>query len=193
MSHNHSKHWYAIRVRSQHEDMVARHLRVRGLESFLPCYRQTHRWSDRFKEIDVPLFPGYVFCEFDPLNRLPVLTVPGVIHVVGTGKNPAPVDEHEIAALQAAVKSGFPARPWPFLEVGQKVKIACGPLAGVEGILLGFRGQQRQRIVLSITLLQRSVAVEMDGERVRPFSLKSEISAKPHHRPEHLPQESAAL
>jgi transcription antitermination factor NusG len=168
VSQNNSFHWYAIRVRSQNEDLVARHLRVRGLESFLPVHKQQHRWSDRFKEIELPLFPGYVFCQFDPLNRLPVLTVPGVVHVVGTGKTPVPIDEDEIAAIQAAVKSGFSTQPWPFVEIGQRVRIEYGPLCGIEGLLLGFRGHHR--IVLSITLLQRSVTVEINGEWARPLS-----------------------
>ena len=168
MTLNNNYNWYAVRVRNQHEDVVARHLRVRGLESFSPMYRSRHRWSDRFKDVDLPLFPGYVFCQFNPFDRLPVLTVPGVVHVVGSGKTPIPVEDAEIAALQAAAKSGFPAKPWPFLEVGQKVRIEYGPLCGVEGILLGFRSHQR--IVLSVTLLQRSVAVEISGEWARPLS-----------------------
>lgn len=168
--------WYAVRVRSQHEDVVARHLRVRGLEAFLPLYRQRHRWSDRFKEVELPLFPGYVFCEFDAANRLPVLTIPGVVHIVGAGKNLVSIDEEEIAAIQAAVKSGFPAQPCSFLQIGEKVRIENGPLCGVEGILSGFRGHQR--LVLSITLLQRSVAVEINGEWVRPLSLKPRSSSK---------------
>ena len=179
--------WYAVRVRSQHEDVVARHLRVRGMESFLPLYRERRRWSDRFKEIDLPLFPGYVFCQFDPLNRLPVLTVPGVVHVVGVGKNPVPIDETEIEAIQAAVKSGYPTQPSPFLQIGHKVRIEHGSLCGIEGILTGFRGHQR--LVLSITLLQRSVAVEIDAESVRPLSLKQGPSAKlvPSQRPAQQP------
>lgn len=178
VSQNTNCHWYAIRVRSQHEDLVARHLRVRGLESLLPLYKQQHRWSDRFKEIELPLFPGYVFCHFNPFNRLPVLTVPGVVHVVGTGKTPVPIDEEEIAAIQAAVKSGFSTQPWPFVEIGQRVRIEYGPLCGIEGILLGFRGHHR--IVISITLLQRSVAVEINGEWARPLSPK-------HQTPNRLP------
>lgn len=177
MSQNNSSRWYAVRVRSQHEDLVARHLSVRGLESFLPLYKRQHRWSDRFKEVELPLFPGYVFCQFDPANRLPVLTVPGVVHVVGAGKNLLPIEEDEIAALQAAVKSGCPAQPWSFLEIGQRVRIEYGPLCGIEGILLSFRGHQR--LVLSISLLQRSVAVEISGEWVRPLFPKPRSSSKP--------------
>jgi transcription antitermination factor NusG len=160
--------WYALRVRSRFEHTVATHLQGRRYESLLPLYKCRRRWSDRFKEIELPLFPGYVFCQFNLLNRLPILSIPGVVHVVGVGKTPLPVDESEIAAIQAAVKSGLPSQPWPFLQVGHRVRIEYGPLCGLEGILLDFRG--RQRLVISVTLLQRSVAVLVDGAWVRPMS-----------------------
>jgi len=92
---------------------------------------------------------------------------PGVVQVVGVGKTPLPIDEGEIGAIQAAVKSGLPSQPWPFLQVGNRVRIDYGPLCGLEGILLAFRG--RQRLVLSVTLLQRSVAVQVDGAWVQPL------------------------
>jgi len=158
--------WYALRAKSRHENTVAAHLQARGYESFLPLYKSQRRWSDRFKEIELPLIPGYVFCRFNPLNRLPILSIPGVVHVVGTGRIPVAIDEAEIAALQKAVKSGLARQPWPFLEIGHKVRIEHGPLCGVEGILLGFRGHQR--LVLSVTLLQRSVAVQVDEAWVQP-------------------------
>ena len=182
MGQQNSLQWYAVQVRSRHEDVVARHFRVRGLEAFLPLYRERHRWSDRFEEVELPLFPGYVFCQFNALNRLPVLTVPGVVQIVGAGKNLLPIDENEIAAIRAAVKSGLPTSPAAFLEIGQTVRIDNGPLCGIEGILLGFKG--RQRLILSVTLLQRSVAVEIDGEWIRPISLRPRSSSKPEsHEP----------
>ena len=159
--------WYALRVRSRHENTVSSHLQARGYESFLPLYKSQRRWSDRFKEIELPLFPGYVFCQFNPLNRLPILTVPGIVHVVGIARTPVAIDETEIAALQTIVKSGLPRQPWPLLEIGHTVRIEHGPLCGVEGILLGFRGHQR--LVLSVTLLQRSVAVQVDEVWVQPL------------------------
>ena len=167
--------WYAVRVRSQHEDQVSRHLRVRGLEAFLPLYTRKQRWSDRFKEVDFPLFPGYVFSRFDPDNRLPVLTVPGVVHLVGAGKTPVPIDAAEIEAIQTAVTSGAMRHPCDYLEVGQRVRIEHGPLCGVEGILLGSRGHRR--LVLSISLLQRSVAVQVHEEWVRPLGMKHGVAA----------------
>lgn len=176
MAENHGEQWYAVRVRSRHESVVQMHLRARGLEPFLPSYRQQHRWSDRLKAVDLPLFPGYVFCRFDLQNRLPVLSVPGVVHVVGAGKIPIPIDNSEIAAIQVAVRSGLHREPWPYLAIGNKVRIECGPLQGVEGILEGFKGQRR--IILSITLLQRSVSVQVEGDSVRPVAPQQPLCSK---------------
>ena len=164
---NTSYPWYALRVRSRYENIVGSHLHARGYEWLLPLCKCRRRWSDRLKEIELPLFPGYVFCRFNLMKRLPILTIPGVVHVVGIGKIPLPIDEGEIASINAAVKSGLPSQPWPFLQIGQRVRIEHGPLCGVEGILLGFRGHQR--LVLSVTLLQRSVAVQVDEPWVQPI------------------------
>jgi transcription antitermination factor NusG len=158
--------WYALRTKSRYENTVASHLFARGYESFLPLYKCRRRWSDRSKEIELPLFPGYVFCQFNSLDRFPILSIPGVVHVVGVGRTPVSIDESEIAAIQAAVKSGLHRQPCPFLEIGDRVRIEHGPLCGIEGILLGFRGNQR--LVLSVTLLQRSVAVQVDEAWVQP-------------------------
>jgi transcription antitermination factor NusG len=163
-----NNHWYAVRVRSRHEASVARHLSARGLEAFLPMYQRRNRWSDRVKTVDFPLFPGYVFCHFNVEQRLPLLSVPGVVHVVGLGKIPAPIDEDEIVGIRSAVKAGLYREPCPYLYIGKKVRIAHGPLSGVEGILVGVKGHER--LILSITLLQRSVAVEIDEDWVEPAS-----------------------
>ena len=181
--------WYALRVRSRFENTVTTLLHGRGYESFLPLYKCRRRWSDRVKEIELPLFPGYVFCQFNALDRLPILTIPGVVHVVGVGRNPLPIDESEIAAIQAAIRSGLPRQPWPFLEIGQKVRIECGPLCGVEGILLSFRG--RQRLLLSVTLLQRSVAVQVDEAWVLPMPQQHRTCIDPVKRQPLLPQPNA--
>jgi len=171
---NNAYPWYALRVRSRHEDFVATHMHARGYESFLPKYNCKRRWSDRVKETELPLFPGYVFCKFDPLNRFPVVSIPGVVNVVGIGKTPVSVEESEIAGIKAAVQAGLSRQPWPFLEIGSKVRVEDGPLRGVEGILVGFRGERR--LVLSVTLLQRAVAVQMDEDWVRALPLKREVS-----------------
>lgn len=159
--------WFALQTRSRYEHFVAAMLRGKSYELFLPVFTSQHRWSDRLKNLELPLFPGYLFCRFDPLDRFPIVVTPGVLRVVGTGKNPVPVADAEIAALQTAVKSGLPREPWPFLQIGQRVRVECGPLCGLEGILAGFRGHHR--LVLSVTLLQRSVAVQVEESWVRPI------------------------
>ncbi|HXG23074.1 MAG TPA: UpxY family transcription antiterminator [Chthonomonadales bacterium] len=158
--------WYALRVKPNWEKRVAEQLCWKGYEGFLPTYRVRRRWSDRWKELDVPLFPGYVFCRLSPHHQTRAVQTAGVILMVGFGGKPAPVRDEEIAALQRIVASGFEVGPWPYLQVGRRVRIEDGPLAGVEGILLEIR--PRNKLVVSVTLLQRSVAVEVDGCRVLP-------------------------
>jgi transcription antitermination factor NusG len=158
--------WFALHVRTRHEAGVAAHLEGMGYEGFLPLYKTRTRWSDRTKEVETPLFPGYLFCRFDPQNRLPILKTPGVIQVVGYSRQPIPVEETEIEAIQALVASGIPSQPWPYLEVGEKVRIQSGPLRGREGVLVEFKGTHR--LILSIALLQRSVAVEIEAALVKP-------------------------
>jgi transcription antitermination factor NusG len=177
--------WFALQVRARHEALVASHLSARGFELFLPLYLSSRKWSDRVKEVSLPLFPGYVFCRLDVNNRFPVLSAPGVNSIVGIGKIPIALDENEIAAIQAMVKSGLPSQPWPFLKVGQAVRIEHGPLCGMEGILMDFKG--RHRLVLSVTLLQRSVAVEVENGWVKPLTEQSQSSNHSRRRPTLLP------
>jgi transcriptional antiterminator NusG len=156
--------WFALQVRMRHEAGVVDHLKGKGYEWFLPLYKMRRRWSDRIKEVDAPLFPGYLFCRFDPHNRLPILKTPGVTQIVGYNHVPVPVDEQEIEAIRRLVASGVPNFPCAYLEVGSKVRIEAGALRGLEGILTELKG--KRRLVLSITLLQRSVAVEIDSDAV---------------------------
>jgi len=160
--------WYALQIRSKLGSLASATLCGKGYEAYLPLYRCGRRWSDRVKQLDLPLFPGYLFCRFDVCDRLPILTTPGVISVVGAGKTPVPVDEEEIEAIRAVLRSGLVAQPWPFLQVGSKVYIERGPLAGVEGIITNTR--KVYRLVVSVNLLQRSVAVEIDREWARPIA-----------------------
>ena len=160
--------WFALQVRARCERLVAQALQSKEIETFLPLYTARRRWSDRVKQVQLPLFDGYVFCRLNPLFRLPVLTVPSVIQFVGLGKTPVPIPETEISALQAVIKSGLPAMPWPFLRIGQKVVVEHGPLRDLEGILLRMKGSER--LVLSVALLHRSVAVELDRDSVTPIS-----------------------
>ncbi len=159
--------WFALQVRSNCERMVADGVRHKGFEDFLPLYQERRRWSDRIKTIEAPLFPGYVFCRLDPGLRLPVLTIPGALRFVAFGKSPAPIEDAEIAAIQNVVRSGFTAEPWPYLDKGRLVRFDDGPLAGLEGILVESR--KKDRVVVSVTLLKRSVAVEIGRDWVTPL------------------------
>jgi transcription antitermination factor NusG len=165
----HSSCWYALRVEPNHEKVAGEALKCRGYEIYVPVYRSRRRWSDRIKEIDKPLFPGYIFCRFARLHRAPVLATPGVRGVISFNGRPEPVSESEIATIQRVVRSGLNLEPWPYLNIGDRVRLTDGPLAGIEGILLKIR--EDQRLIISATLLQRSLAVEIDGRWVRPRAL----------------------
>ncbi len=158
--------WFAIRTKSQCEKMVSDALRYKGYEEFLPLYWSRRRWSDRIKVIQLPLFAGYLFCRFDLASRNSILTTPGVSHIVGQGRVPLPVDPSEVESIRLAVNSGQNIEPWRGLEVGNKVRIENGPLRGIEGMLLRFKGTNH--LILGVQLLQRSVAVEVDESWVMP-------------------------
>jgi transcription antitermination factor NusG len=159
--------WYALQVRSRHEAIAAAILENKGYDKFLPLCRSRRLWSDRIVHLDLPLFPGYVFCRFDPGDRsVPILTTPGVVRIVGIGGHAVPVDDAEIAAIQSIIKSGLAAEPWPYLQLGNIVRIQHGALSGLEGLLV--EKKKRHRLVVSITILQRSVAVEIDSAWVTP-------------------------
>jgi transcriptional antiterminator NusG len=159
--------WYALRVKSRFEFVTSQALKEREYVQFLPSYRVRNKWTDRTKEIDVPLFPGYVFCRFDASDPYPVLNLPGVVHVVSAGRTALPLDEREIAAIQAVCHCGLRTQPWPFLQVGRRVVVERGPLAGTEGIVTDLKNEYR--LIVSLTLLQRSVATEIDREWIRPL------------------------
>ena len=162
--------WFAVRVKSQQESTVAAAVRNKGFTEFLPLYQCRRKWSDRFKWVEQPLFPGYVFCRLDPRSRLPILTIPSVLHFVGIGKVPAPIDDAELGAIQSAVRSGLRVEPWAYLHVGQRVRLDQGPLAGLEGILVDVRKQFR--VVVSLSLLRRSVSVEIERDWLTPVDAK---------------------
>jgi transcription antitermination factor NusG len=160
--------WFALQVRTRQEASVAQQLNGQGYERFLPLYKLRKRWSDRIKEVNTPLFPGYLFCRFNPQDRLPILKTPGVIQIVGFNNGPTAVDEAEIRSIQTLVTAGVPHQPWPFLAAGDRVRIESGPLLGLEGILIDVK--RSHRLVLSVTLLQRSVAVEIDSALITAIS-----------------------
>lgn len=169
--------WYALQLRSRWENSTAAMLSSKGYQTFLPIYKTLKRAADRSRYILAPLFPGYLFCRFNVCDRLPVLITPGVISVVGIGRVPAPVEESEIEAIQRMVSTGMRVEPCPYLEVGQLVRISDGALSGIEGVLTSFKGTQR--IVVSISLLRRSVALEIDRSVVTPVQPKRSGVAQP--------------
>jgi len=166
--------WIALRVRPRCEKRVGNLLRQRGYEELVPLHVCLRRWSDREKKVELPLFPGYVFCRLNLSAEAPILTTPGVLHFVGIGRTPLPVYEHEISMIKAIIRTRAAAEPWPYLEAGDRVHIVSGPLLGLDGILVEHEGP---RLVVSVSLLQRSVAVRVDPSwviaktpRIRPRS-----------------------
>jgi transcription antitermination factor NusG len=162
--------WFAVRVKSNFERRVAASLIGKGVEVFLPEYRVRRRWSDRYKTMDCPLFPGYVFCRIDLDRRLSAVSTPGLLYIVSSGSKPLAVDETEIERIQAVVRSGLNALPWPALTVGQKVRLVRGPLAGLEGTLLEIAKQER--FYVGITLLRRGVSVAVDSQWILPIVVR---------------------
>ena len=158
--------WYALHVKSRQELRTAEHLIVRGVETFAPTYKVRRRWSDRIKEVDLPLFPSYVFCRHTADQRHNVLTTPGVTSIVSFGNTPMPVSEEEMASVHAIVSSGMPFGPWPYVpRVGDRVRIEEGCMRGLSGFLVRMRDEFR--VVVNVELLQRSVAVEIDRDLLR--------------------------
>jgi transcription antitermination factor NusG len=159
--------WYAAYTSANHEKRVAEQLHLRGVEHFLPVYDSLRRWKDRRVELKLPLFPGYVFVRLALRDKLNVVQIPGVARLVGFDGSPAALPNEEIEALRASLKSGLRAEPHPFLTVGKRVRVKNGPLAGIEGVLVQRKG--RFRVVISIELIQRSVAVQLDASEIEPL------------------------
>ena len=164
-------HWYAVRVKSNRERITAEMLKGKGFPVCLPFYSERRRQTTNRLTVELPLFPGYLFCCFDVARRLPILTVPGVVHIVSCGRIPQPVDSREMAAVLSIVRSGLSATRHPFPSVGQTAELDCGPLAGAEGVMLSSAGEEE--FVVSVTLLQRSIAVKVDRNWIKPYPLKT--------------------
>jgi len=158
--------WYALSVKHQHERAVRSALEFNGFEALAPTYRARRRWSDRVKEVDLPLFTGYVFCRFEFAERVRVMDAPGVARVVEFGGAPAEISETEIAAIRAVMDSKLPVCPWPYLKLGDRVRVEHGPLRGIEGTLLRQVVRERWQLVIGVEMLQRSLAVELEPEMV---------------------------
>jgi len=152
--------WYALYTSAHHEKCVAAELRSRSVEHLLPLYSSVRQWKDRRMILDLPLFPGYVFVRLALRDRLRVLQIPGVVRFVGFGGLPASLPDEEMEILRAGFSGRFHAEPHAYMTAGRRVRIASGPFAGLEGILR--RRKNNLRVVVSIELIQRSVAVEID-------------------------------
>lgn len=154
--------WFAVRTKSNREASVADALAGKGFDVLYPrCRVHGQRGPENRKDSDAvlrPLFPGYLFCRFDVLIRLPVLTVPGVVNIVSVGRQPAPLDNSEVESIRILLNSSLPISPHSYLTIGDQVAICDGPLTGASGYIVQA---DTRRLVVSITLLQRSVSVDV--------------------------------
>jgi transcription antitermination factor NusG len=167
--------WFALSVTVRHEKIVSELLRNKGFETFLPLYKRRHQYFRRFREFELPLFPGYLFCRTNLTTRLPIMTTPGVIRIIGAGRTPIPVDNTEISSLRKAVEAGVAMSPHHYFQPGQIGRVRIGPLAGVEGVVV--KAKHSLRLVLSVTLLQRAVMLEIDSSCVALVTNESPAAA----------------
>jgi len=158
--------WYAAYTSANHEKRVALQLGQRSVEHFLPLYASVRRWKDRRVELELPLFPGYVFVRSTLRDRLQVLQVPGIAKLVGFGGQPTALPDQEIDALRQGLSRAMRLEPHPYLKVGRRVRVTTGPLQGLEGILV--RKKNCSRFVISLDLIMRSVAAEIDVAELEP-------------------------
>lgn len=157
------KPWFGIQTSVRRESAVAAQLEYRGYQVYLPAYEQPIQRSDHIMKRDCPLFPGYLFCRFD--RRLPsIVTTPGVISILGIGGRPQEVPSHEVASIGAMLQSRLPVGAHPFIREGESIRITQGPLKGVRGVLITTNDSLK--VVVSVCLLQRSVAVSLDRQSI---------------------------
>jgi transcription antitermination factor NusG len=159
--------WFAAHVRSRHEKKVVMQLENSNLECFLPLYQARHRWQDRNAVVSLPLLPGSVFTRIFPRERMRVITIAGVVSLVGLHGQPTPIAAQEIESLRQCVSRNGSLQPHPYLSVGRRVRVKSGPFTDAEGILMRRKG--RSRLILSIHLIERSVSVEVDACDVQPI------------------------
>jgi transcription antitermination factor NusG len=183
-------HWFAFQVKPKHEALCSMLLREKGYEDFLPRYTVRRHRAGRVVACEVPLFSQYVFCRcrWEPhcraANQMPIITTPGILRIVGFGKTPAPIDDEEIDAIRRVIDCQIAAEPWAYLRAGQKMRVLSGPLKGMEGLLICEEGIDR--LLVSITLLQRSVAIKFGRDNIEPVSSPHEqISAAIRAASEH--------
>jgi transcription antitermination factor NusG len=156
--------WYAVYTRHQHEKMVDQVLTNKGFNTFLPLYATTHNWKDRTKALTLPLFPCYVFLKGGIERRLQILTTPGIYGLVSSAGQPAAIPDREIEAIRRVMESGTRVEAHPYLKCGNRVRVKCGPLAGIEGILV--RKKNISRLVLSVEILGTAAAIEVAAFQV---------------------------
>jgi transcription termination/antitermination protein NusG len=152
-----SSPWFAVYGKYRHEKNIALALNGKGYEAFLPTYVKAHGAS---KKVELPLFPGYIFCRLDTSNTLPVLSTPGVFSILGSGSGPAPISEVDIESIRLMIRSGLTPSPWPYVATGQALRLTSGPLRGVQGVVVDASNEKW--LVVSVELLQRSVAVKVE-------------------------------
>jgi transcription antitermination factor NusG len=160
-------HWYALYTCPRHEKRVAEQIEQRSISCFLPVYRSVRRWKDRRKELELALFPGYVFVRIDLKDRLRVLQLASVVRFVSFNGHPVSLPDGEVESLMNGLASGVCAEPHPYLTIGRRVRVRYGPMAGMQGILV--RRKEGFRLVLSIDLIMRSVMLEVDEADVEPL------------------------
>lgn len=156
--------WYAAHTRSRHEKCVADHLAARSVEFFLPVVRSRHRWNDRTRVVEQPLLPGYLFVHIKLQDRLKALEVPGVVRLLSFQGRPIALPDYEIQQIQSAVHANLRMDPYPYLKVGSRARVIRGPLEGAEGYVVRNKGEFR--VVISLEMLSRSIAVEMDASDI---------------------------
>jgi transcription antitermination factor NusG len=169
-----SNKWYALHTRSQHEKVVANILNNKGFEVFLPLYLASHQWKDRTKQLSLPLFSCYVFLRDSLERRLDILKTPGVHQIVGSGGRPAEIPIAEIESIRSMVGTSLKVEPHPLLRCGDRVRVKTGPLTGIEGILI--RKKSLLRLVITVEMLGKAVAVEVDGYQVERLATKGAIT-----------------
>lgn len=166
--------WFAIQVVVRAESKVARLLQYRGHELFLPTYRIRRQWSDRLKSVDLPLFPGYVFCRLGDVSAGLVLSTLSVIRIVSFGGKPTPISEQEIESLRVVSTVGEKLEPCAYLPIGQRVQIVRGPLSGISGLLT--QNRNRHRLIISVDAIMKSVSVEIDANDIRVLEAHAKAS-----------------
>jgi len=159
--------YYAVRTKSNREFVTHTSFSGKGYDSYLPTYMASRTVQMGVRQVELPLFSGYVFCRFDVNRRQPILVTPGVFQIVALNGYPTPVEESEISAIRAIADCGLPAQPWPFLRQGRRIRIIGGPLRGMEGPVEEFKGSLR--LVVGVSLLQRALSVEIDRSWVQPL------------------------